>query len=132
MSRKCETCRKPFESARAAKRFCSDTCRKRAARGQVIQIEAGRPKASSGSAGSVAVATSGELEQLAASDSMLGRTALALAQRIDVGNETGAATAALARELRATMEAAEAKFGQPAGKVHSLRLRLVDRAAGDD
>lgn len=137
MDRKCQACGKGLPAdAHRLKRFCDGTCQKRSARGNarpdvVVSIDRGRPSAPP-SAMSVASATGTELERLGAQDSMLGRTAMALASRIDSSLETGAATASLARELRATMEAAEGKFGRAEGKVHSLRLRLVERAAGDD
>ncbi len=79
---------------------------------------------------SVQESTRVTLDGLGFTDSPLGSMALALAERVDVGNETGAATAALAREWRATMEAIEAKVPSPAGKVSDLRLRLLDRANG--
>lgn len=133
MDRKCQACGEVLPAdAHRLKRFCDGTCQKRSARGNVVvSFDRGRPPASD-SALTVATATSTELELLGAQGSMLGRTAMALASRIDSSLETGAATAALARELRATMEAAEGKFGRAEGKVHSLRLRLVERAAGDD
>lgn len=130
MTCSCAACGKVFEAARKSRQFCSDACRKRASRGNVIAI-ARQPKrqAASGSArGSVQVATRTQLDEMGFSDSPLGSLALALAERIDVGNETGAATAALARELRATMESIESKVPSPTGKVSSMRLKLMERA----
>ena len=49
-----------------------------------------------------------ELDEIGMSDSHLGRLALALADRIDGGQEPGAALAALSRQLRETMNAARA------------------------
>lgn len=124
----CGSCGKTFEAARKSRQFCSDACRKRAKRGNVIAIESARVPTMS--AGSVEASTQAELEAVDLLGSALGQMAVALARRIDVGNETGAATAALARELRATMEAVEARAPQPEGKVSSLRLRLAERVQG--
>jgi hypothetical protein len=134
MGRNCEACGRPLPAgAHRLKRFCDGTCQKRSARGNnVVSIDRARSANPETGALSVASATASELQRLEAENSMLGRTAMALADRIDSSLETGAATASLARELRATMEAAEAKFGRAEGKIHSLRLRLVERAAGDD
>lgn len=124
----CEGCGVTFEAKRKSRRFCGDTCQKRAKRGNVISID--RKRAPSPSSGSVSASTLDELTKLDVVDSMLGQTALALALRIDVGNESGAATAALAKELRATFEAIEARVPQPEGTVSSLRLKLLERSQG--
>lgn len=124
----CEGCGIRFEAKRKTRRFHSDTCQKRAKRGNVISIDRARGEAPS--VGPVEASTVAELEAVDLLDTMLGQTAVALAHRIDVGNETGAATAALARELRATMEAVEARAPLPEGKVSSLRLRLLERTQG--
>lgn len=133
---RCEACGKSFDAARRARRFCSDTCRKRASRGNVISLPQ-RPKSGGRSASksvgdvvTVLATTTAELDKLEQRATPLGAVALRLAERIDVGNETGAATAALARELRATMEAIEARVPAREGTVSSLRLRLLQRTTG--
>lgn len=123
----CEGCGKTFDAARKSRRFCSDTCRKRAARGNVIAIDKARAPAPAPRT-SVQISTRVQLDEMGFADSPLGSLALTLAQRIDVGNETGAATAALAREWRAAMDAIEAKVPAPSGTVSSLRLKLLERA----
>lgn len=125
MTRNCEACGSAFEAKRKAARFCTDACRKRASRGQVIAM----PQHQSEPAQyPVHAATYSELVECEQAESMLGQTALALAKRIDVGNETGAATAALARELRTTMEEAKAAGRRPASPVISLRDEALRRA----
>ena len=125
MTRNCEACGSSFDAKRKAARFCSDACRKRVARGQVIAMPA---KTNDPADCRVHAATLAELVECEQSESMLGQTALALAMRIDVGNETGAATAALARELRTTMEEAKAAGRRPASPVISLRDEALRRA----
>lgn len=128
MTCSCAACGKVFEAARKSRQFCSDACRKRASRGNVIAIARQPKRQAAPSRGSVQVATRTQLDEMGFSESPLGSLALALAERIDVGNETGAATAALARELRATMESIESKVPSPTGKVSSMRLKLMERA----
>lgn len=122
----CEGCGIVFEAKRRTRRFHSDTCQKRAKRGTPNVIA--MPPRQAQVAGLVEEATRVELEGMDVVGSPLGALALALAGRIDVGNETGAATAALARELRATFERIEEKVPAPAGRVANMRLRLLERA----
>lgn len=123
MTKLCEGCGKPLEAKDRRRRFHNDACRMRKNRAQVIPIRS-KPEASRGS---VETAARAELDELGATESLLGQTVLALAARIDVGNETGAATAALAKEMRATMTEASVGARRVASPVDQLRQKRLER-----
>jgi len=83
-------------------------------------------------AGGVAAAVAAELAEIGMSDGHLGRLALALAERIDTGQEPGAALAALTRQLRDTMHAARAAAPQDEGEnlLEALRRQRAERLQG--
>ena len=88
-------------------RFCSERCRKAAARaaaGVPVQLISTPSPVADG--GSLTAATLAELAAADRVDCALGQAALALARRVDAGHESGSSVAALVRELRVTMEAA--------------------------
>jgi hypothetical protein len=126
----CEACgQRPPATERA--RFCADAgCRrarartwKRRERGQIIEFPAA-PDDGPGS--SVHAATLATLASAGREDTPLGRAALVLASRLDHGTgDTGSSTAALARELRATLEEAMRGVPQVADAVDDLRARVV-------
>jgi hypothetical protein len=71
-----------------------------------------------------------ELDRAGQADSVLGRAALGLAQRIDASVvDTGSSYAALQRELRATLEVLAGQL-QPASAVDELRARREARLRG--
>lgn len=96
----------------------------RVKRGQVIPMQRAKP---TGPVGGVEEAARLELDEMGATDSFLGQTVLALAGRIDVGGETGAATAALSKELRALMVEVAAKAQRSASPVDMLRQKRLQR-----
>lgn len=99
-----------------------ETCRKREQRGaKVIPLaEKENPR------GPLASAALEELGKAGREESLLGRQVIDMAVRLDMGAVSGAAAAALHRELRATMEAAMAT-AQRESPVDELRLQLLKR-----
>lgn len=102
MKRTCESCSGPYEAVRSNARFCSERCKKRAQRGHLAQVPtvlaAGTPAGTA-----LVTAITQELEAAGRLDSALGQATLALAQRIEAGQDTGSAVAALSREMRGTL-----------------------------
>lgn len=122
MERLCEACGKPMAVQRSTKRYCSSSCRARAAGGQVVALE--RP-AEQTTDGPVTAQVRAELEAAGRSDSWLAASALMLAARLDSGQEPGTAVKGLNAELRATM--AEALRGAVRSSVASMRDELAER-----
>lgn len=123
MERSCEVCSKPYQAQRASSRFCSSSCRGQAkhlrdsgvgppARVSKAQAAAGvvpsLPVVSVPVPAGTGVAGVLRAELLAAGrlDTALGQSALCLADRIDLGQDTGSGLASLSRELRSAREAA--------------------------
>jgi hypothetical protein len=143
----CELCGRPLPTGiRRSRRFCSDRCRKRAARGQpppsMLSVEAeppGRPRDGSDGLVSVVAELRGELSDRPPADTeadrALGRLRDALWDSFD--GETGSAKASLGRELRMVLAAIEARRAAvaaaqppPLSMVDHLRARRVARLAG--
>ena len=123
----CEECGSSFDAARPSRRFCTDTCRKRNARsGSVIPLRS--PDVAS--VGSVLEMARSEMDEAGLSDTTTGRVILSLAARIDAGNETGAATAALAKELGSWMDKARVQANRAVSPVDELRRRRLERMSG--
>ena len=80
----------------------------------------------------VAAGVAADLAEMGMSDGHLGRLALVLAERIDSGQEPGAALAALTRQLRDTMRAAKAAAPQDEGEnlLEALRRQRAERLQG--
>ena len=108
---KCEYCGERFKAQRRTARFCSAKCRNEAGRrrragtgpqaGQVIEQRAAA--AADAPRATLVEAVEAELDTLGKARTMLGAQALEMAKLIANGGETGAAVAALSRELRAIM-----------------------------
>jgi hypothetical protein len=103
--------------------FCSDRCKKRAQRNP-----AAAPAASSVAAfptkpkmGRLQTSVLTELSKHDRADSPLGVTALLLAARLDRTADTGAAMAALSRELRATLDEATLGAAAPDSALDGLK-----------
>ena len=112
-------------TGQSTQKYCSEKCSKRARRaGSVVHLE--RPDAP-GQPGDLSVSVRAELERVGRESSALGVSVLVLAARIDSGQESGSALAALNRELRATL--AEALRGEQQSGVSSMRDELADRRA---
>ena len=110
-AKKCEHCGKGFKAQRRTAKYCSTTCRVKAKNvrrsegdstaPQVVQQRAAA--AADAPRATLVEAVESELDALGKSNTMLGAQALEMAKLIAGGGETGAAVAALSRELRAIM-----------------------------
>jgi hypothetical protein len=135
MLKTCEVCPTEFEAKRAAAKYCSEKCKKRAQRrpggtraAKVVTL----PPAAPVSAGSLAAATQAELDRAGRLASAVGQAALALARRIDASHgETGSALAALVREHRATLAEAVKDAEVAADPLDELRGRRERKLAGN-
>jgi hypothetical protein len=126
------SCGERFEAKRPSAKYCSDRCRKRAQRspgatGTIVALGvAQRPPdqpEKAGEPGSLETAARAELEAVGRADTVAGAVVLALARRLDAASpaETGAAFAALAKELRAALVAAVAGAERAADPIDELR-----------
>lgn len=127
----CKRCGRPFVAKRPSRVYCGSACRSKAAQARkaglpesVAPVQVVRLPAPTGQ---LAAATRAELEAADRLDTMLGQAALNLAVRVDAGQDTGSAIAAMVRELRATME--RALDGVPAARdeLDELKARRVAR-----
>lgn len=128
MQRTCDACSAAYDAQRPNSRYCSESCRKKAARGtsspriEPIVSEAA-PVASTRSR------VQAELEAGGRAETYLGAAALALADRIDQSTAV-MGFAALVKELRSTMDAAMAGVKVAADPVDELRARRDRKYAG--
>lgn len=122
MTRCCDSCGSEYLAKRANSRFCSDRCRKRAQRGDVVDFPSRQPET-----GALEAAARVELETAGVVESFLGQDALRLARMVDTGKGTDAAMATLNRELRATMAEALSRAARPDSPVTRLRDELAAR-----
>jgi hypothetical protein len=132
MLKTCE-CGAEFEAKRAAAKYCSERCKKRAQRrpGGTTKVVT-LPPAAPASTGSLAAATQAELDRAGRLASAVGQAALALARRIDASHgETGSALAALVREHRATLAEAVKDVEVAADPLDELRNRRERKLAGN-
>ena len=108
MQRECGSCGRPYEAKRASSRFCGPSCRQRASRASAAGLPARVSTLNDESAppSALEVVTARELEAVGRLESVAGQLAMELARRVASPHETGAAVAALARQLGATMTAA--------------------------
>lgn len=131
---KCEACGEEFVPKSKRSSTCSDRCRMRLSRAR----SSGPSSASAVDADVVVVAGAGvlvatlrELERAKRADSPLGQIALALAGRLQFGTtDTGSAVASVAKELRATLDAALAGAEREVDAVDELKLRREQRRRG--
>jgi hypothetical protein len=122
--RTCAQCGTSLAGRSSRAIVCSSTCRARRAEGAPARepAKATLPDASSSEAGYTFEATYFELKAAGRERSALGVASLALATRVDNGaQETGAAFAALVRELRATLTSALADAEAAGDGVDDLR-----------
>lgn len=124
MLRSCSWCGDEFQARHPRAKFCGDTCRQASHRAGPDGPEAPEPAAGDAPGGFVEVATVAELEAAGREASPLGLAAVVLARRLDnSSNESGAAIAALARQLRDTLGAAMAGAQKAADPLDELRER---------
>lgn len=123
MLRSCSWCGDEFQAKHPRAKFCGDTCRQASHRAGADAAEAHSP-AGDAPGGFVEAATVAELEAAGREASPLGLAAVVLARRLDnSSNESGAAIAALARQLRDTLGAAMAGAQKAADPLDELRGR---------
>lgn len=139
MQRLCDLvdCRRSYEAKSKASRFCSGRCRQRAHQGaasvdvwptEALPDPVALPVAPAGT-NRVTSATLRALEDASRVDTALGQAALALAERIDSGKDTGAGLASLSREWRATLASATAGAGAEKSPLDRARDDLAARRA---
>lgn len=125
MERACRRCGKPFVPKRSTKVYCSDLCRSRASQDRAAQKPLAEVAPLPATAGPMLAAARVELEAAGRSDTTLGQMVLSLAARLDAGQDTGSAVAALTRELRVTMEQALDGAPSAADELDELKARRV-------
>lgn len=127
MQRRCDRCGKSYEAKRPTSKYCSSSCRAR--QSQSPKPVADLPTKRTGT--DLHAVTERELTEAGRLDTVLGRQALELAQRITSSQETGSAVASLSKEFRAVMEAAMEGVGIAADPLDELRARRErKRSAG--
>lgn len=128
MRRDCDSCGAAYDAKRPNSQFCSESCRKKAARGTSSpRIEPIAPVADAVT--STRSRVQAELEAGGRSETYLAAAALALADRIDQATAV-MGFAALVKELRATMDAALAGVKVVGDPVDELRARRDRKYAG--
>lgn len=127
--KECAACGREYAAKRAASKYCSDTCRKRAQRGVRKAPVATSSSPQSDGPGPLEAAAIAELEEAKRLDTVLGQSALALASRIEAGQDTGAGLASLVKQLQTTIAAAVEGANQDADPVDELRA-LRDKKRG--
>jgi len=133
MQRECESCGRSYAARRASSRFCGGTCGKRSQRATAagIPLRAATPDDREAPPSELERAVARELDEVGRLGTVAGQVAVLLAQRIAGRRETGAATAALAKQLHVTMTEAlggVAKAADPLDEIRARRDRK--RAAG--
>lgn len=118
----CAGCGAPLKGMSPRAKYHGAACKKRVQRGTAPVVV---PLPERSAEGGLSAAVRAELEDVGRAGSALGVAALALAERIDSGRESGSALAALNRELRSTL--AEATRGTARSSVASMRDELAAR-----
>lgn len=138
IERTCDHCGATYQAKTARSRFCRDVCRamagKRAQRDAVVAEiavhraappqEAAEPRPA---VRLVADAVRADLERADRLGTVAGAAALAMAARIDAQAETGAAVAALVRQLHATMAEATKDATAAVDPLDELRAKREAR-----
>lgn len=127
MQRECESCGNTFEARRSTARFCTATCRSRAARAaraaaSVAELEAAaaaaqadQPAAGSPAEHDLVKAVRDELAAANALGTVAGQLALQVARRI--AEPDGSGISALSKELRSLLVEAKGAAPKPAPAV---------------
>lgn len=124
MERPCDVCGGIYEAKRPSSKFCSATCRQRAARGAPTNhVAPVTPLPTSTETGPVETEAKRHLSGLGRESTVLGQAALALARRLDAGRDTGTAMASLAKQLQATLDSATEGVTTAADPLDELRAR---------
>lgn len=104
MPRDCAFCGQPFEAQRSTARYCSKDCRTRKAKGERPRVELVPVEPDRG----LVDAVKADLEAMGRADSVIGRRAIELAERIVSPFTTGAAVSSLDKQLGDVMAEAAA------------------------
>ncbi len=131
MDRECAFCGLQYVARRATSRFCGGTCQKRAERARAagMRLPAANLDDHDAPPSLLVEAVSRELDEVGRLGSVGGQAAVVLAERIASRRETGAATAALAKQLSATMTWALGGVAKAADPLDEIRARR-DRKRG--
>lgn len=120
--RPCNACGRPYMAQRSSSKFCSDTCRMRAARKPAKAAPETAPAAAEGSS-ELYDATLAELQAAGLEETRIGRQALTLATKVTNPFDTGSAVAAMSRELDRLMEKALASVPAQLSRVDEMKAR---------
>lgn len=125
MLRDCDHCGGSYTARRASSRFCGGTCQKRAERARNTGLPArlGLIDGESSPPSMLEVCLTRELEEVGRVGTVDGQLALLLARRVASRNETGAATAALSRELSVVTARAMGTTTPAASPLDEIRAR---------
>ena len=127
-------CGVEFEAKRASRKWCSDRCKTRNARGRlapVVPVAAVVVLDAATFEGDLYVVTRRELEAAGRVDTSAGQRALLYARRLDsTSGESGAGVAALGREHGATMAEATRGLKVAGDLLDELKARRDRIAAG--
>lgn len=126
MQRNCDSCANPYTAQRPNSRFCSESCRKKAARG--TDSPRTEPIIVAEGASTTRSRVQAELEAAGRSETYLAGCALALADRIDQSTAV-MGYAALIKELRSTMDQALEGAKQAADPLDELKARRDSKRA---
>lgn len=119
----CAVCGESLEGMRSSAKFCGPTCKRRSRNAPAKrQADPLPPEVS------VYKAVLAEVHAAGIFGSSRATTALAIAERIDSGEETGAALAALSRELLRSLDGL--KRGQAEDPVDELAAKRAARLRG--
>ncbi len=133
MQRECDVCGLQYSATRPNSRFCGPTCGKRSQRARAagMPLRAVSHDDLEAPPSLLVEAVTRELDEVGRFGTVAGQAAVLLAGRIASRRETGAATAALARELSATMDRALAGVAKAADPLDEIRARRdAKRSAG--
>ena len=128
MERTCAACGAAYTAKRPNSRYCSATCRQRAHRNPGVGNDAPAPDGAQ--PGAVTGSLRARLHDLDVEALPQAEVALALAARIDSPRETGAAVAALAKQLGVVLAELERLGRRAADPLDELRARRDAKRAG--
>jgi len=113
MERSCAQCGKSFDAVRPSAKFCGATCRQRSKRAGLSVASIVPDSGPDGEDESPLVGvTRRTLDEAGVLDTVSGAQALILAARVGSAHETGAAVAALSKQLQALVDAALASVSR--------------------
>jgi len=121
MSRTCEACGKPLNTANSRAKYCSDTCRARVSKGNVVPIP--QRAAPDPTAVLLVDATRDMLAEYGRESHPLGLAALEVARSLADVNTPASAKAALAKQLEVLLSAATKGAKVAANPVDDIRAR---------